>query len=215
MHTLNRFLFLLTILFVPEIYGQNNSEYVKNTTPYSASFNIHFIEQKGFGLDAGYFFNNKYSITAEIFQTEVPSKNTPSDYQSSRFILKSLNEIGEKWQGIGVFGGYMIPINKTRTRVHLKIGLFWNRLEYPDNFIKKNNNNWVIRFGENYTYDIKYKKFISIVFSPVYEIAVWNHFGIRLIPKIILQNDKISFMGGVSLSFGNVTNKIKKRKKKK
>jgi len=214
MQTLNRFLIFLTILCIPKIYAQNNSEYVKTTTPFSASINIHFIEQKGFGLDASYFFNNKYSITAEIFQTWKLSKNTPSDYQSNG-LFSSTNEIGEKWQGIGVLGGYIIPINKTRTRVHLRIGLFWNQLDYPDNFVKKNNDNRVLEFGSNYTFDTKHKKFISLVFSPVYEVAVWNHFGIRLIPKIILQNNKLSFMGGVSLSFGNVSNKIKRRKKKK
>jgi len=202
-------LFVFISFFAHGQSQANNSIYKK---PPKLSIGIHhyFVSYNGFGIDLAYHFNAHYTIGGEIWEVFRDSPNTPSDY-SQTFMKNTSHSVGEKTRSFGVFGGYKIQIPKTRSRLHLRTGLYYNKLKYPDNFIHVTSSDL---FGQtNYSYEMKHSTYLSLVLSPSIEFPIWNHFGMRIEPKLMLSAKHTGFMMSIGFIGGNATEKVKRRKK--
>ena len=144
------------------------------------------------------------------------SDNTPSDYYSSTILSsKKSHSVDEKLNSFGLSGGYIIQIPKTKSRLHLQTGIYYNTLEYPDDF-KRTSSGWLdaIFVDTNYSYTMYKKHYFSLVIAPAFEFPVFNHFGFGLQPTVLISLEEINMTMNISFNIGNATSKPLRKKKK-
>lgn len=91
----------------------------------------------------------------------------------------------------------------------MQAGIYYNSLEYPDDFIRKSNNNSsILNFvSTNYSYSMYKKAYFSLVVSTAYEFPLFNHFGISLQPMLLVSPEELNMMINFSINIGNATSK--------
>lgn len=209
-------LFALNIFTVTAQIPNDTIRY-KNPPKWSLKLGVNLGGYQGVSEQMTYYFKEKYSVSFNSWQVFRNSKNTPSDYYyTSFFSKKTSHNVGEKLISFGLSTGYLIEISKTRSRLHLQAGINYNSLEYPDDFIRKSNNNSNILnlVSTNYSYSMYKKTYFSLVVSTAYEFPIFNHFGISLQPMLLISPEELNMMINFSINIGNATSKpIRKRKK--
>jgi len=212
--TIKERLFILIIFWFLQLPAQTTNDSILYKKPpfWSVKLGFDFLGYQGVDAQLTYFIKDKYSISAGAWKVFRNSDNTPADYRSQLLNSSSYN-VGEELLSYGLSGGYLIQIPDTRGRIHLQVGLYYNTLEYPDDFIKKQQGG--IIFSSNYTYSMFKKSYFSLVISPALEFPMWNHFGLSFQPKVLLSQEEIYMMINLSINIGNATSKLKRKKKRK
>ena len=215
------FLLIFFIFFVlnsfPVIAQKSNDSILyKNPPKWSFKLGANFGGYQGIESQITYFIKKRYSIGINILEVFRNSKNTPSDYYfTSIFSKETSHNVGEKLTSFGLSTGYLIQIPKTRTRLHLQAGIYYNTLKYPDNFKRTGGGSDFFNIvSTNYSYSMYKKTYFSFVVSPAYEFPVFNHFGMSLQPMLLISPEDINMMINFSINIGNATSKpIRKQKK--
>ena len=197
----------------------NNTILYKKPPKWSLLLGINFGGYAGVNTQMTYYIKEKYSVSINAWQVFRDSNNTPSDYYFQGFFSKETSySVGEKLLSLGLTGGYLIQIPKTRSRIHLQTGIYYNTLEYPDDFKRKDSDGGIFGVNltnTNYTYTMYRKHYLSLVVAPAFEFPVFNHLGLRLQPKILAGFEEINMMMNIAINIGNATSKPLRKKKNK
>ena len=216
LHTYFVFIFIFGVLNV-QAQTSNDSIIYKKPPKWSFKMEAGFGGFNGVGIQTSYFIKDKSSISLSFRNGNrqkdyIVTIDDASDSSSSHTITLKLNNA---LFSMGLSYGYLIQIPKTRSRLHIQTGIYYNVLNYPDDF-ERTHGGWADGFfpigGSNYTYTMHQKHFPSLVIAPAFEFPLYDYFGLSLQPAAIFSKEGTYFMMNISIGFGNVTSIIKEYK---
>ncbi|MCB9309611.1 MAG: hypothetical protein H6567_06115 [Lewinellaceae bacterium] len=191
---------IITIFLFSVCINFSHAQFVENHAIYSA-IEANNGNYSGIDLNLNYIYKDKFSFKVGYSGNRRKPKSQPEDYKYHLiWILSDEFSIPyDKFKNYNISLGKIYTLNASGTlRANLSLGIGFTTIKEPENWQKNTNIYW----AENYSWNYKEYKAISLIINPKIEFPFFRFTGLSIYSLVQINKYRTFFGVGMGQMIG-------------